>query len=47
MPKTPVSFTLNGTEAATFVDPGANLLEVLRRNLGDLSPKFGLQWSRP
>ncbi|MEO1491650.1 MAG: (2Fe-2S)-binding protein [Pseudomonadota bacterium] len=39
--KTPVTFTLNGAEAATFVDPGANLLEVLRRNLGDLSPKYG------
>lgn len=39
--KTPVTFTLNGAEAATFVDPGANLLEVLRRNVGDLSPKYG------
>ncbi len=41
MPKTPVTFTLNGAEAATFVDPGANLLDVLRRGLGDLSPKYG------
>lgn len=39
--KTPVTFTLNGAEAATFVDQGANLLEVLRRNVGDLSPKYG------
>ncbi len=39
--KTPVTFTLNGAEAATFVDQGANLLEVLRRNIGDLSPKYG------
>ena len=41
MAKTPVTFTLNGAEAATFVDPGANLLDVLRRGLGDLSPKYG------
>ena len=41
MPKTPLTFTLNGTEAGTFVDPGANLLDVLRRGLGDLSPKYG------
>lgn len=41
MTKTPVTFTLNGTEAAVFVDPGANLLDVLRRGLGDLSPKYG------
>ena len=39
--KTPVTFTLNGSDAATFVDQGANLLEVLRRNVGDLSPKYG------
>jgi len=41
MAKTPVMFTLNGREAATFVDPAANLLDVLRRGLGDLSPKYG------
>ena len=39
--KTPVTFTLNGTEAATFVEQGANLLDVLRRGVGDLSPKYG------
>jgi len=39
--KTPVRFTLNGSETALFVDPGANLLDVLRRGVGDLSPKFG------
>lgn len=39
--KTPVTFTLNGTETAIFVDAGANLLDVLRRGCGDLSPKFG------
>ncbi len=41
MNKTPVRFTLNGSETALFVDPGANLLDVLRRGVGDLSPKFG------
>ena len=39
--KTPVTFTLNDAEAAVFVDPGANLLDVLRRGCGDLSPKYG------
>lgn len=41
MSKTPVTFTLNGTEAAAFADPGANLLDVLRQGIGDLSPKYG------
>ena len=41
MPKTPVTFTLNGTETGIFVEPGDNLLESLRRGAGDLSPKFG------
>ncbi|WP_373634763.1 (2Fe-2S)-binding protein [Yoonia sp. SS1-5] len=41
MPKTPVTFTLNGAETGIFVDPGQNLLEALRREAGDLSPKFG------
>lgn len=39
--KTPVTFTLNGAEAATFVEPGENLLETLRRGVGDLTPKYG------
>ena len=39
--KTPVTFTLNGAETAVFADPGANLLDVLRRGCGDLTPKFG------
>lgn len=39
--KTPVRFTLNGVETAVFVDGGANLLDVLRRGVGDLSPKYG------
>lgn len=39
--KTPVTFRLNGAEAAAFADPGQNLLDLLRRGLGDLSPKYG------
>mgnify|MGYP001804185542 CR=1 FL=1 len=38
MAKVPVRFTLNGRETALFVDGGANLLDVLRRGAGDLSP---------
>lgn len=41
MAKTPVQFTLNGEAKALFVEGGDNLLNVLRRGLGDLSPKFG------
>lgn len=39
--KTPVTFTLNGSETAVFVDSGSNLLDVLRRGCGDLTPKYG------
>ncbi|MEM7742705.1 MAG: (2Fe-2S)-binding protein, partial [Pseudomonadota bacterium] len=39
--KTPVTFTLNGAEAAAFVEPGQNLLDMLRRGIGDLTPKYG------
>ncbi|MEM7422425.1 MAG: (2Fe-2S)-binding protein [Pseudomonadota bacterium] len=41
MARTPVIFTLNGTEKALFVEDGANLLDVLRRGVGDLGPKYG------
>ncbi|MEM7524838.1 MAG: (2Fe-2S)-binding protein [Pseudomonadota bacterium] len=41
MAKTPVQFTLNGEDKALFVEAGDNLLNVLRRGLGDLAPKFG------
>lgn len=41
MAKTPVTFTVNYAEVALFVDPGANLIDVLRRGVGDLSPKQG------
>jgi carbon-monoxide dehydrogenase small subunit len=39
MAKKPITFTLNGAETGAFVDGGANLLDVLRRSVGDLSPK--------
>jgi carbon-monoxide dehydrogenase small subunit len=41
MPKTPVEFRLNGSEQALFVDGGENLLNALRRGLGDMSAKYG------
>ncbi len=41
MAKVPVRFTHNGREKAVFADGGANLLDVLRRGIGDLSPKYG------
>ncbi|MGB5215071.1 MAG: (2Fe-2S)-binding protein [Anderseniella sp.] len=41
MSKKPVQFTLNGDSKAVFVEDGQNLLEVLRRGVGDLSPKYG------
>lgn len=39
--KKPVSFRLNGSERAAFADPGQNLLDFLRRSVGDLTPKYG------
>jgi aerobic carbon-monoxide dehydrogenase small subunit len=41
MSKTPVQFTLNGTEVAVFVEGGGSLLSALRNGAGDLSPKQG------
>ena len=41
MAKKPVHFRLNGSEKAVFVDDGQNLLDVLRRGVGDLTPKYG------
>jgi len=41
MAKTPVQFRLNGADKAVFVDGGENLLNVLRRGIGDMSVKFG------
>jgi aerobic carbon-monoxide dehydrogenase small subunit len=39
--KTPVQFRLNGSDKAMFVDGGENLLNALRRGVGDTSPKYG------
>lgn len=41
MAKVPVQFNHNGSPKGVFVDGGANLLDVLRREVGDLSPKYG------
>jgi len=41
MAKKPVSFTHNGRETAVFAESGSNLLDMLRRVVGDLSPKYG------
>ncbi|MEM0906386.1 MAG: (2Fe-2S)-binding protein [Pseudomonadota bacterium] len=41
MARTPIEFTHNGEEKAVFVDAGQNLLDVLRRGVGDLTPKYG------
>lgn len=39
--KKPLQFRLNGIEKAVFVEEGANLLDTLRRGVGDLTPKYG------
>jgi carbon-monoxide dehydrogenase small subunit len=41
MARKPVEFHLNGAEKAVFVTDAQNLLDVLRRGVGDLTPKFG------
>ncbi len=41
MAKKPVTFTLNGSPRAAFAEEGQNLLDLLRRGVGDLSPKYG------
>ena len=41
MAKKPVTFTLNGAERAAFAEDGQNLLDFLRRGVGDMSPKYG------
>ena len=41
MAKKPIEFRHNGREQAIFVDEGANLLDILRRGLGDFAPKYG------
>ncbi len=37
----PLRFTLNGAEKAVFVAEAENLLDVLRRKVGDFAPKQG------
>lgn len=39
--KKPLQFRLNGTDKAVFTEEGQNLLDVLRRGVGDLTPKYG------
>ena len=34
----PVTFILNGEPKAAFTEDGQNLLDMLRRGVGDLSP---------
>ena len=41
MAKVPVVFTLNGTEQAEFVEPGALLVDLLREKLGLNGTKVG------
>lgn len=41
MPRTPIRFNLNGVDTGVFAEGGSNLLEVLRRGAGDLTPKQG------
>lgn len=41
MAQKPVQFRLNGAEKAVFVADGQNVLDMLRRGVGDLTPKFG------
>ena len=41
MAQKPVQFKLNGEDKAAFASDGQNLLDMLRRGVGDLSPKYG------
>jgi carbon-monoxide dehydrogenase small subunit len=41
MPRLPVQFELNGAPRAAFVEPAANLLDTLRRGIGEFAPKYG------
>lgn len=41
MARKPVQFRLNGAEKAIFVAEGQNLLDALREEVGDLTPKYG------
>ena len=41
MARTPVTFTLNGISRSASAGEGQNLLDFLRRDVGDMTPKFG------
>lgn len=41
MARKPLQFQLNGRHQAVFTDDGQNLLDLLRRGVGDLTPKYG------
>lgn len=41
MTKKPIQFIHNGRAEAVFAEEGQNLLDVLRREVGDLTPKYG------
>ncbi len=41
MAKKPVNFVLNGRDISVFVEQGGNLLDELRRNVGDMTTKYG------
>lgn len=38
---TPIHFTHNGQPVSAFADDGESLLDMLRRKLGDMTPKYG------
>jgi len=41
MARIPLQFTLNDSARAVFVDSATNLLDALRRDVGEFAPKFG------
>lgn len=41
MARIPLQFTLNDSARAVFVDSVTNLLDALRRGVGEFAPKFG------
>jgi aerobic carbon-monoxide dehydrogenase small subunit len=41
MARKPIEFRHNGRDQAIFIEEGANLLDVLRRGVGDFAPKYG------
>ncbi len=41
MSKIPLQFRVNGQDRPVFVDDAQNLLDTLRRGVGDMAPKYG------